>query len=154
LQKRRFLSIQFSFGGFQISKHFFPPFQLFFFSSVQKLKLNVNWTKFHNYLEYIQTCTNGHLWTTATYQQQPARIPSPTKPTMTLPRILDQPLNNSHPLNNGHFFGVPRVAVVHGFYCTWKKTIFVKWNVKKRLLTIFCVFIQKYTHSYYYTYTS
>jgi hypothetical protein len=32
---------------------------------------------------------------------------------MTLPRILDQTLNSGHPLNNGHFLGVPRVAVVH-----------------------------------------
>ena len=36
---------------------------------------------------------------------------------MTLPRILDQTLNSGHPLNNGHFFGVPRVAVVHRFDC-------------------------------------
>jgi hypothetical protein len=36
---------------------------------------------------------------------------------MTLPRILNQILNSSHPLNNGHFFGVPRVAVVHRFDC-------------------------------------
>jgi hypothetical protein len=38
---------------------------------------------------YSQTCVNGHLWTTATCQQRPAQIPCPTKPTMTLPRILD-----------------------------------------------------------------
>jgi hypothetical protein len=57
---------------------------------------------------------------TATCQQRPARIPCPTKPTMTLPSILDQPLNNGHPLNNSHFFGVPRVAVVHRFDCIYK----------------------------------
>jgi hypothetical protein len=47
----------------------------------------------------------------ATCQQRPVQIPCPTKPTMTVPDMLDQPLNN------GHFLGVPRVAVVQGFDC-------------------------------------
>jgi hypothetical protein len=73
-----------------------------------------NW--FANY-NYSQTCANGHLWTTATCQQRLAQVPCPTNPTMTLPRILDQTLNSGRPLNNGHFLGVPRVAVVHRFDC-------------------------------------
>jgi hypothetical protein len=51
----------------------------------------------------------------STCQQWPTQTPCPSKPTMTLPRILDQPLKNGHPLNNGHFFRVPRVAIVHWF---------------------------------------
>jgi len=82
---------------------------------------NIDFTK------YSQTCANGHLWTTATCQQRPAQVPCPTNRTMTLPRILDQTLNSGHPLNNGHFFGVPRVAVVHRFDCTQNITKIVAY---------------------------
>jgi hypothetical protein len=72
--------------------------------------------------KYSQTCANVHLLTTATCQQRPAQIPCKTKPTMPLPTILDQPLNNGHPLNNSYFYGVTRVAVIHRFDCFIKST--------------------------------
>ncbi len=69
--------------------------------------------------DYFWKCTNKPsirivkpvLTITSEQRPRPAWIPCPTKPTMNLPSILD------HHLNNGHFFGVPRMAVVHRFDC-------------------------------------
>ncbi len=46
---------------------------------------------------------------------------------MTLPSILDKPLNN------GHFFGVPRVAIVHRFDCILKNQFFCSFYLGTHL---------------------
>ncbi len=76
---------------------------------------------------YSQTCANGHLCTMSTCQQQPAQIPWLTKPTVTLPRILDHTLNSSHPLNNGHFLGVQRGLLCTGLTVYKNLVIVIIW---------------------------
>ncbi len=89
-----------------------PPFQFQIHQGLQRPSVKQS--------KCSQSCANGHLWTTTTCQQRPAWILCPNKPTMNLPSILHQPLNNNLPLKNSHFLGVPRVAVVNRFYCIVK----------------------------------
>jgi hypothetical protein len=58
---------------------------------------------------------NGHLSTTA--GQSPARL-------ILIPILIEKPSTERPPLYNGHFFGVPRVAVVDRFDC-----IYIMYNI-------------------------